>query len=164
MPRQILKKESSVERFVSWLCCGSTAFFCLLTMGIAAVGEIVLDDYRAGLSPQWEKKIFSGETLYTVVRDGDQDCIKAVSAGTASGLVYKIDYSPEEYPFLSWKWKVEHVLQHGDERSKKTDDYAARVYVVFPSLFFWKTRALNYIWANKIPRDQQFPTAIRQTP
>lgn len=131
----------------------------LFSQSSAGPGEIVLDDYRAGLSPRWEKKIFSGETLYTVVRDGDQDCIKAVSAGTASGLVYTIDYSLEEYPFLSWKWKVEHVLQHGDERSKKTDDYAARVYVVFPSLFFWKTRALNYIWANKIPQGSTIPNS-----
>ncbi len=131
----------------------------LFTHGSAGPAEILLDDYNAGISPRWEKKIFSGETLYTVIRDGDLTCIKAVSAGTASGLVYKIDYSLEEYPFLSWEWKVEHVLKNGDERSKKTDDYAARVYVVFPSIFFWKTRALNYIWANKIPQGSTIPNS-----
>jgi len=34
---------------------------------------------------------------------------------------------------------------------KEGDDYAARIYVVFPSLVFWKTRTINYIWANKLP-------------
>lgn len=40
----------------------------------------------------------------------------------------------------------------GNALKKDGDDYAARIYVVFPSLMFWKTRAINYIWANKLPR------------
>jgi len=55
---------------------------------------------------------------------------------------------------------VEHVLAKGDAMHKEGDDYAARVYVVFPSLLFWKTRALNYIWANRLPRGNVVPNAF----
>jgi len=47
----------------------------------------------------------------------------------------------------------------GDERTKGGDDYAARVYVVFPSTLFWRTRAVNYIWANRLPRGAFLPNA-----
>lgn len=158
-PPHLSPTEAAMKQLAAKTIFPLLVSLALFSHGLAGPGEILLDDYRAGLSPHWQKQIFSGETLYTVVRDGDQDCIRAVSAGTASGLVYKIDYNLEEYPFLSWSWKVEHALQQGDERSKKTDDYAARVYVVFPSVFFWKTRALNYIWANKIPQGSTIPNS-----
>ena len=37
------------------------------------------------------------------------------------------------------------------------DDYAARVYVVFPSALFWRTKAINYIWANKLAAGEAVP-------
>jgi hypothetical protein len=79
-------------------------------------------------------------------------CIKATSHSSASGLSYKINYDTKNYPILNWRWKVDHILLKGNALKKDGDDYAARIYVVFPSLMFWKTRAINYIWANKLPR------------
>ena len=32
--------------------------------------------------------------------------------------------------------------------------------MVFPSLLFWNTKALNYIWANKLPRGKALPNAF----
>lgn len=114
--------------------------------------EILLDDYRGGLSPKWEEKSFKGTTLYQVTREDNQWCIKATSHSSASGLYYKISYDTKKYPILTWRWKVDHVLSNGNALKKEGDDYAARIYVVFPSVWFWKTRAINYIWANKLPR------------
>ena len=48
---------------------------------------------------------------------------------------------------------MEHSLEREDAGRKSGDDYAARVYLVFPSPLFWRTRALNYVWAAKLPRD-----------
>lgn len=114
--------------------------------------EVLLDDYKHGLSPKWEEKTFKGNTQYQVAREGGQLCIKASSNGSASGLYYKIDYDTKEYPILMWRWKVDHILSKGDALRKAGDDYAARVYVVFPSWAFWRTKALNYIWANRLPQ------------
>ena len=114
--------------------------------------EILLDNYQGGLSPKWEKKSFKGETLYEVTQEDTLRCIKATSHSSASGLYYKINYDTKKYPILTWRWKVDHVLSNGNALKKEGDDYAARIYVVFPSILFWKTKAINYIWANKLPR------------
>lgn len=131
----------------------------LLTAGEVGGGEpfILLDDYREGLGLRWEEKSFSGRTSYTVTTEDGVRCILAESRASASALIYKIEYDPQTYPFLHWRWKVEHVLSKGDERTKEGDDYGARVYVVFPSFLFWKTRALNYIWGNKLPKGEGVP-------
>jgi len=114
--------------------------------------EILLDNYQGGLSPKWEEKSLKGETVYEVTQEDNLRCIKATSHSSASGLSYKINYDTKNYPILNWRWKVDHILLKGNALKKDGDDYAARIYVVFPSLMFWKTRAINYIWANKLPR------------
>jgi hypothetical protein len=134
----------------------------LLTLVAAAVvaGDrtVVIDDFEDGLRPEWEVKEFHGQTLYTVVHDdAGGHVLRADSRASASGLVYKVDYSLGEYPILSWRWKVSNILVKGDETKKSGDDYAARVYVVFPHWFFPKTKSINYIWANKLPRGQHIP-------
>lgn len=122
--------------------------------------EILLDDYKHGLSPKWEEKSFKRKTEYQVTREDNQLCIKASSNSSASGLYYKIDYDSKEYPLLMWRWKVDHVLSKGDARYKDGDDYSARVYVIFPSWAFWRTKALNYVWANKFPQGEAVPNAF----
>ena len=44
-------------------------------------------------------------------------------------------------------------MQNGDARLKRGDDYAARVYVIFPHWLPLRTRSINYIWANRLPRE-----------
>jgi len=63
---------------------------------------------------------------------------------------------------LVWRWKVDHVLSKGNALEKCGDDYAARLYVVFPSFPFWKTKALNYIWANKLARGKAVPNPFTE--
>lgn len=129
----------------------AAAFIVTLPCAMALQRERVLDDYRNGLSG-WETKTFVGHTHYTAEQEGAQFHIRAESSASASGLFLPIDYDPKEQPLLKWRWKIAHPLSKGDEQSKSGDDYAARVYVVFPSPLFWKTRALNYIWANRLPK------------
>ena len=122
--------------------------------------EIVLDDYTKGLSSKWQEKSFQGHTKYRVTREDGRLCIRAASDGSASGLYYKVNYDLKQYPILTWQWKIENILPKGDARYKKGDDYAARVYVVFPSWLFWRTKALNYIWANKLPKGKAVRNAF----
>jgi hypothetical protein len=101
----------------------------------------------------WSEKSFKGKTEYRIVEDAGMNVLQAKSEGTASGLVYEIEYDPQDYPVLTWRWKVANIIAKGDSRTKAGDDYAARVYVVFPHWFFPKTRTLNYIWANRLPKE-----------
>lgn len=117
----------------------------------------LIDDFDNGLRPGWEEKKFKGSTIYTVVPEGSGRVLRAESRGAASGLIFRQEFEPREFPFLTWRWKVANVLTKGDATSKEGDDYAARVYVVFPHWFPPKTRSINYIWANKLPKGEYVP-------
>ncbi|MCK5912801.1 MAG: DUF3047 domain-containing protein, partial [Desulfuromusa sp.] len=47
------------------------------------------------------------------------------------------------------------------ERTKEGDDYVARIYVVVKGgLLFWKTRAINYVWASSEKQGTIWPNAF----
>lgn len=131
----------------------------LLAMPVGAE-QLLIDDFERGLGAEWTVKTFKGATAYQVVIDNGNQVLRGDSRGAASGLVKKLDLDPRDYPFLSWRWKVAGTIPQGDERTKGGDDYAARVYVIFPHWFFPKTRTLNYIWANRLPQGTFLPNAF----
>jgi hypothetical protein len=135
------------------------SMFLAGTAGNAA-GPLLIDDFAKGISAGWEKKVFKGETAYRPVVEEGRPAVKAESRATASALIYKISLDPKAYPRLSWSWKIVNTIDKGDERTKAGDDYAARVYVVFPSALFWRTRAVNYIWANRLSPGAFLPNAF----
>ena len=145
-----------VQRYHTLVIVLMLLFLPLMTP-LALASDILLDDYRHGISKNWKEKAFKGLTRYEVVQEDGQRCIKATSDASASALYYEIDFDPREYPFLAWRWKVNNILAKGDETKKEGDDYAARVYVVFPSALFWRTKAINYIWANKLAAGHAVP-------
>jgi len=116
-----------------------------------------IDDFSNGLDPGWKEKVFNGRTIYTPTMEDGHPALKAVARASASGLFYKIKFDCEKYPILRWSWKINHVVSKGNALTKEGDDYPARVYVVFPSLLFWKTKALNYVWANRLPKGAAVP-------
>lgn len=119
----------------------------------------LIDDFENGLRLEWKDKVFKGRTDYRVVREVTGNVLRAESHGAASALILRQQIDLREFPVLSWRWKVQNVLAKGDARTKDGDDYAARVYVVFPHWFFPKTRAINYIWANKLPAGTALPNS-----
>jgi len=100
----------------------------------------------------WEEKSFVENTKYGLSQDNNITVLKAQTSGTASGMFHKIDVDLNKMPYLNWSWKIDNIYQGNDERSKKGDDYPARIYVVVSGgLFFWKTRAINYVWSSNQP-------------
>jgi len=127
-------------------------FLLIYNSGHTNEKVIVIDDFEDGLKPQWERRDFQGKTAYTVIKEGEGHILKAESNASASGLIYRLTYDPKEYPILTWRWKVENIIQRGDETKKEGDDYAARVYIIFPHWFLPLSKTINYIWANKVPK------------
>jgi len=127
--------------------------FMLVSAVSADPGIIRIGSFAESGMESWSEKSFKGKTEYRIVEDAGMNVLQAKSEGTASGLVYEIEYDPQDYPVLTWRWKVANIIAKGDSRTKAGDDYAARVYVVFPHWFFPKTRTLNYIWANRLPKE-----------
>ena len=124
----------------------------------------------------WQPLEFKGirrHTEYSLVRDSDTWVVRAVSDASASGLIYPMEVDLHQYPVLRWRWKVQNVLEKGDLTRRSGDDYAARIYVAFAydprTMNFVERlmhrvarfrygdipgRTLNYIWANREPRNK----------
>lgn len=116
--------------------------------------RIVIDDFENGLGKKWEEKSFRGKTVYKVVKLDGNSVLMAESSSAASGLIYKYEFSPNDYPLITWRWMVKDIIKTGDATRKEGDDYPARLYVVFPHWFPPLTKSLNYIWANKLPKGE----------
>jgi len=55
---------------------------------------------------------------------------------------------------VSWKWRADKFPVKTSKESLDTeneDDFAARVYVIFPAMFFTNSKVLEYIWAESLP-------------
>lgn len=133
--------------------------FTLLAAGGALAAVTAVGRFSAGDLSGWEEQTLRGKkkSVYTLVREGERTVLKAESRGSASGLINRVGFDLRQQPLLRWSWKVNGILKNGDERTKGGDDYPARIYVVFPRTFFWQTRAINYIWANRLPKGSSVP-------
>lgn len=131
--------------------------FCSLSAPVFAAKPLIIDRFDGDLSA-WEVQKFSGMTDYKLVSDEQGNkVLMAISRASASGLLKRVKFDPQQYPVLSWRWKVAGTLSKGDARTKQGDDFAARVYVIFPHWIKPLTRSINYVWANRLPVDQAVP-------
>jgi hypothetical protein len=105
---------------------------------------------------EWEEKIFRGEVIYLIEQGDDLSYVRAKSKDAASAMYYKIkiDAKTGRRPLVAWKWKVEKFpLKKNPEtlEAENEDDFAARVYVIFPAGFILNSKVLEYVWAETLP-------------
>ncbi len=141
---------------------------------ILDIGKFSAAKAGGPLPESWEPLTFEKiekHTRYSLVEDNGVVAVKAMSRGSASGLVRAVDIDPMRYPVIEWRWKVENILEKGDVTRKEGDDYPARLYITFkydPDKvgFFERAKyeairlargeyppmgALTYIWESKSP-------------
>ena len=104
---------------------------------------------------EWEEKLLAhNNTAYTVTEHAGRKCVKGDGEDSASALYYRQRLSWKRHPFVSWDWKAESfpVRTQKETLNKKAEfDFVAQVYVIFHSRFFLNTRAIQYVWTEKIP-------------
>lgn len=104
---------------------------------------------------EWEEKVFKGKVIYRVEKENYLSYVKASSDKAASALYYKIKMDAKtKRPVVSWKWRVDKFPEKKFKESLDTeneDDFAARVYVIFPAMFFTNSKVLEYVWAESLP-------------
>ncbi len=132
-----------------------------LTVGLAVAEPLFVADFSASGLDGWEEKKFSGKTEYRLVPSGEQQVVMAQSQGSASGLVKRITVDLKKYPYLNWRWRIDQRLGIEDETVKSGDDYAARIYVIIDGgILPWRTRAVNYVWADRALQGETWPNAF----
>ncbi len=124
----------------------------LLTSLPARAEQIAVSNFAVEGITDWKPKSYRGTTEYTIVHDEGHTALKAHAKATASGLIKKLSFNPAVYRYLTWSWKIAGTVPGGNETTRQGNDFAARVYVIFPGRFFWQMKALTYIWANALPK------------
>lgn len=119
-----------------------------------AADWILLGDFGRDWRQSWKERVVSRHAnSYQIVKESGRNVLRIISHKSASGFWHEYQVRPVSSGRISWRWKINAGLSHiSDERSKKGDDYAARVFVVFePSFFTWRTRSICYVWAGLEP-------------
>jgi len=131
------------------------AFTLFLTSaaGISARSDpdsiTVVGCFSEGDLDQWNEKSFVGNTRYALKDSERGKVLTADTEGNASGLFKEIKVDLNKTPYLNWSWLVQNTFEGNNERTKAGDDYPARIYVVVSGgVFFWNTRAVNYVWSS----------------
>lgn len=104
---------------------------------------------------EWEEKIFKGKVVYKVENGNALSYVRATSKGTASALYYRIKLDARKRrPLISWKWNVREFPKKKLPESLETkdeNDFAARVYAIFPAVFFTNSKVIEYVWTETLP-------------
>jgi hypothetical protein len=134
------------------------------------------DALPSGWRP-WTLSRFKKSTEYRLVDTDGRTTVNARANASASGLVHALDIDPQQYPLLSWQWKVDDLIKNADNTTKQFEDSPVRVVVSFAGdldklqlddrMFFDNVRLLTrqqlpyatlmYIWENRAPRDSVLP-------
>jgi hypothetical protein len=150
-----------------------------LAAGIAAEPITPFSSLAPGSSlPGWDDVRLQGIKPNTsmLVADEGVTVLRIRSEASAGTLVHPAGRATRPGT-LSWRWKVDHVVEAADMTRKGGDDFAARVYVFFDvpveDLTFIRalririaraiygrdvpTAAICYVWDNRHPRETTMP-------
>ncbi len=148
---------------------------CVIALACGAAAQSIVPPFSAAnpgaeLPAPWNVVTLSHRAPAEVrlVQDEGRTVLRVHSDGAFGTAAITFD---ADAPIISWRWKVDRVLEHGDLGSKDGDDYAARVYVSFEipaeqlslaerarlkvaRLIYGDvpSAAICYVWDNKHPR------------
>ena len=102
---------------------------------------------------EWSDKVLHKKVSYGIESSGSESYVHAASKGSCSAKYKKIKLDASKRPILSWKWRVAAFPAKkfpDDLSNKEEDDFAARLYIIFPTLFLAKSKIIEYIWVRDL--------------
>lgn len=174
---------------MSWEKRVKSASFIIVFLSSIGIGGAAALDISENFSSLegWEPLEFpkiEAHSEYEVIDSDEAEAggavVRARAEASASGLIFKETFEVAENPFVEWRWKVEDTVPGGNAASKDGDDYALRIYIIFPydpaeASFGTKLKynaakliygeypplaSLNYVWANRIWEREILPNAF----
>src|SRR3990167_31383 len=96
---------------------------------------------------QWKEKIFSGRTIYEFKLEQGEGFLFGHTNQNFSAMYAEVpNWDLKAYPYLSWRWKIGAVPPRNPNLGKQSDDYAARVAVIFHAKIFLNSKAVVYAY------------------
>lgn len=150
---------------------------CLLTLfsedGNASdktAGEkatVHIGKFSDGTLGGWKERSFDGKTTYRFITPPTSDkktikqggkILEARSSNSASGLFRELRIDLEKTPWIHWSWKTGQLFSNINENEKRGDDFVLRLYIIIDGgIFFWNSRALNYVWSSSHQTGEAWP-------
>ncbi len=129
----------------------------VVVAGLAATGASSVpskEDLFAGFATGWredwmERAMAPRSNTFRLESENGNRFLRVDSQNSASALWRRVDLEVTPGSLVSWRWRVVMSLGHVEnERQRKSDDYAARVAVMFDGEPFDRsTPLLMYVWA-----------------
>lgn len=110
------------------------------------VGDFSLGAQAKGAPEGWELAEKSGRAFLSLTNVDGLNALLMRSADTSFSLQRQVKVDLEQYPILTWKWKVTKLPTGGDFRKGDTDDQAAQLFLALS-----KTKAIVYLWDTTAP-------------
>lgn len=141
-------------RYPKAIACTLVLLPCALLLASRAI-----DAETAIAMLQWDSRSFAGWTRYSALTEAGESVLQADAESAASTLYRAEHIDLRATPYLKWRWRTQGIAGSPlDETSKAGDDYALRVYVVRRGgLAFWRSKAINYVWAGSQPVQSRWP-------
>jgi hypothetical protein len=111
-----------------------------------SVGDFSLGADERGVPRGWQLSEKAGHAAFSLTREGQVPALCMQSTNTSFSFQRKVNADLNQFPVLSWKWKVTHLPKGGDFRKSSTDDQAAQLFVAFG-----RTRSIVYLWDSTAP-------------
>lgn len=111
----------------------------------------IVDDFQSDYLVDWNCRSGDINQVYNIVRDGDDQYLKASSIGSDDFIIKKIKVDIVKYPYLNWRWRVHSLPIGGDESNKATCDVAASVNVVLKASK-WRPKTIKYSWSTELDK------------
>jgi hypothetical protein len=114
-----------------------------------APSSVVLEDFsnpdEKGLPKGWIAQNENPDPVqvYRINKEGDRFYLSA--SGRPNRLFKKIKWNPNEYPFLSWKWRMKNVPADPQKERR------ASVYVSLDRDLFGIPKITKYLWSSLAP-------------
>jgi len=137
-----------------------------LVLGIDRGTVLFSEDFESGLHMRWVEQGFPSLTRRNIFslaaeKEGNHYLqVESLQSYSAKGV--HLTFSAKKCPYVSWRWKVSHVVESADLTTKGGDDAAAKLYVVFDGPSVWNPldkRILLYLWDNAAPIGGIYPNA-----
>lgn len=123
--------------------------------------EVLREAFDELNSERWREVEVAGHAEFSVVELDGERVLRASSRDTGSILLTALRFNPDDYEWISWRWRVDTFADGEDLATKRGSDAAARVYVYFdtPGLP-WQRRNIDYVWSDTLPVGTILPSAF----
>lgn len=127
-------------------------FLFALSTAASSQQSCIIDTFsnctNGSLPCNWEARHKKETGMFSINNEKGNYYLSIRSKDDSNPLAKKFNYKPQDFPYLSWKWRANTLPAGAKETEKKKDDSGAGVYVIFQGGTF-KT-ILKYVWSTSL--------------